>query len=89
MFRRPQARQMALTRTRWVLRRYQTGESPVIQAHVFKTSLDESPSSFAHTHLICANQNVTARFVDSRYCDGDAMVVRNSDIVNIDAGRFQ
>jgi len=44
------------------------------------------PSCSIPRHL--SKQNVTARLLDAKNCDGDAMVVRNSNIVNIDAGRY-
>ncbi|CAM9225071.1 unnamed protein product [Ectocarpus fasciculatus] len=34
------------------------------------------------------SQNITCEDVDIRYCDGDAMIVRDSTLVNIDAGGF-
>lgn len=34
------------------------------------------------------SQNVTCKDTEIRFCDGDAMVVRDSNIVNIDAGRY-
>ncbi|CAM9648998.1 unnamed protein product [Ascophyllum nodosum] len=37
---------------------------------------------------ITGSQNITCEDLEIRFCDGDAMVVRDSKIVNIDAGRF-
>ncbi|CAM9649069.1 unnamed protein product [Ascophyllum nodosum] len=37
---------------------------------------------------ITGSQNITCEDIEIRFCDGDAMVVSDSKIVNIDAGRF-
>ena len=41
-------------------------------------------------HLIDPRvQNITLSNAELRYCDGDAMVVRNSNMINIDAGEYE
>ncbi|CAM9160433.1 unnamed protein product [Ectocarpus sp. 4 AP-2014] len=37
---------------------------------------------------VANSQNITCEGVDIRYCSGDALVVRDSTLVNIDAGRY-
>lgn len=34
-------------------------------------------------------QNITCENMEIYHCDGDAMVVRDSNIVNIDAGEYE
>lgn len=41
----------------------------------------------ANPHYL-SKQSVTCLWVDTRSCDGDGVVVRNSNAVNIDAGKF-
>lgn len=34
-------------------------------------------------------QNITLSDAELRFCDGDAMVVRDSNMINIDAGEYE
>ncbi|CAM9236986.1 unnamed protein product, partial [Sphacelaria rigidula] len=51
-------------------------------------AVDAVPGLGSTCLSVTDSQNITCRDVEIRYCDGDAMVVRDSTIVNIDAGRF-
>ena len=47
-----------------------------------------SPLTCACTGTNSTEQNITCGETQAFNCDGDAMVVRDSNVVNIDAGRF-
>ena len=39
-------------------------------------------------YLVLLNQNITCRDTEIRFLDGDGLIVRNSQNINIDAGPY-
>ncbi|CAM9688722.1 unnamed protein product [Scytosiphon promiscuus] len=63
-----------------------------IRGHYDPDTSNDSPAvdGLGSTCLsVVGSTNITLSDAEIRYCDGDAMVVRNSNMINIDAGEYE